>query len=61
MRKRLRSIKWGSFQLLSLPVLIFLSTFLPFGEVGVLKRITGCFIFVAVCFVLLLFFCCLHN
>lgn len=56
MRERLQAIKWGSFQLLSLPVLIFLSTFLPFGEVSVLKRITGCFIFVAICFILILIF-----
>lgn len=56
MIERLQAIKWGSFQLLSLPVLIFLSTFLPFGEVSVLKRITGCFIFVAICFILILIF-----
>ena len=56
MRERLQAIKWGSFQLLSLPVLIFLSTFLPFGEVSVLERITGCFIFVAICFILILIF-----
>ena len=55
MRERLRSIKWGSFQLLSLPVLIFLSTFLDFGEVSVLERIARCFIIVTICFVLLLF------
>ena len=56
MRERLQAIKWGSFQLLSLPVLIFLSTFLPFREVSVLERITGCFIFVAICFILILIF-----
>lgn len=56
MRERLKAIKWGSFQLLSLPVLIFLSTFLPFREVSVLERITGCFIFVAICFILILIF-----
>lgn len=56
MRERLQAIKWGSFQLLSLPVLIFLSTLLPFGEVSVLERITGCFIFVAICFILILIF-----
>lgn len=56
MRERLQAIKWGSFQLLSLPVLIFLSTFLPFGEVSALERITGCFIFVAICFILILIF-----
>ena len=56
MRERLRSIKCGSFQLLSLPVLIFLSTFLPFGEISILKRITKCFILVALCFILILIF-----
>lgn len=56
MIERLQAIKWGSFQLLSLPVLISLSTFLPFEEVSVLERITGCFIFVAICFILILIF-----
>ena len=56
MRERLRSIKCGSFQLLSLPVLIFLSTFLPFGEISILERITKCFILVALCFILILIF-----
>lgn len=57
MRKRLQSIKWVSFQLFSLPVLIFLSTFIPFeGDVSVLGRIIRCFIIVAICFILLLFF-----
>ena len=62
MRERLRSIKCGSFQLLSLPVLIFLSTFLPFGEISILERITKCFILVALCFILILIFsACIIN
>lgn len=56
MRKRLQYIKWSSFCLISLPVLIFLSTFIPFGDVSASERITKCFIIVALLFILILCF-----
>lgn len=56
MRKRLQYIKWSSFCLLSLPVLIFLSTFIPFGDVSASERIIKCFIIVALLFILILHF-----
>ena len=56
MRKRLQYIKWSSFCLISLPVLIFLSTFIPFGDVSASERIIKCFIIVALLFILILHF-----